>query len=122
MTPALPPVNSPQPLPTRHPHLPERDPVVGEMVRVRTRRWLVEQVVAASDAGESSRVRLACAADDAQGQELEVFWDCELDRAILDDEPWSDLGERGFDRPEYFAAFLNTLRWSCTTATDPSLF
>ena len=109
-------------IPTPTPHLPERDPRVGEMVRVRTRRWLVERVVPAPGPGESSRVRLACADDDAQGQELEVFWDCELDRAILDDEPWSDLGERGFDRPEHFAAFLNTLRWSCTTATDPSLF
>ena len=105
-----------------HPDLPERDPDVGEMVRVRTRRWLVEDVTPAPTPGESSRVRLACADDDAQGQELEVFWKCELDRAILDDEPWSNLGERGFDQPDYFAAFLNTLRWSCTTATDPSLF
>ena len=92
------------------------------MVHVRTRHWLVEEVIPASSPGESSRVRLACADDDAQGQELEVFWDCELDRAIVDEEPWSDLGKRGFDSPDHFAAFLNTLRWSCTTATDPSLF
>ena len=91
------------------------------MVRVRTRRWLVEHVAEAAN-GESPRVRLACADDDAQGMEIEVFWKYELDRAILDDEPWSDLGEQGFDVPEHFAAFLNTLRWNCTTATDPSLF
>ena len=108
--------------PTPHPDLPERDPDVGEMVRVRTRRWLVEDVTPAPTPGESPRVRLACADDDAQGQELEVFWNCELDRAILNDEPWSNLGEHGFDPPDHFAAFLNTLRWSCTTATDPSLF
>ena len=58
-------------------------PGIGEMVRVRTRRWLVEDVTAVEDPDESARVRLACADDDAQGQELEVFWDCELDRAIL---------------------------------------
>ena len=79
------------------------------MVRVRTRRWLVEEVTEGRQPGESARVRLACADDDAQGQELEVFWDYELDRAIFDDEPWEDLAERGFDSPEYFAAFLNTL-------------
>ena len=107
---------------TPNPDLPERAPCIGEMVRVRTRRWLVEDVTPAPEAGESPRVRLACADDDAQGQELEVFWDCELDRAILDDEPWSNLAEHGFDPPDHFAAFLNTLRWSCTTATDPSLF
>ena len=102
--------------------LPGRDPGLGEMVRVRTRRWLVEEVTPGGRPGESARVRLACADDDAQGQELEVFWKYELDRAILDDEPWDDLADRGFDAPEYFAAFLNTLRWNCTTATDPSLF
>ncbi len=102
--------------------LPGRDPAVGEMVRVRMRRWLVEEVTEGRQSGESARVRLACADDDAQGQELEVFWDYELDRAIFDDEPWENLAERGFDSPDYFAAFLNTLRWSCTTATDPSLF
>ena len=107
---------------TPYPDLPDRDPFVGEMVRVRTRHWLVEEVTSATKPDESSRVRLACADDDAQGQELEVFWECELDRAIVDEEPWSDLGKRGFDSPDHFAAFLNTLRWSCTTATDPSLF
>ena len=107
---------------TPHPDLPERAPRIGEMVRVRTRHWLVEEVIPATSGDESPRVRLACADDDAQGQGLEVFWDHELDRAILDDEPWSDLGKRGFDAPDHFAAFLNTLRWSCTTATDPSLF
>ena len=91
-------------------------------MRVRTRHWLVEEVIPAANGAESSRVRLACADDDAQGQELEVFWKYELDRAILDDEPWADLGKHGFDSPDHFAAFLNTLRWSCTTATDPSLF
>ena len=108
--------------PSRFPDLPERDPRIGEMVRVRTRRWLVEDVTPAGQPGESSRVSLACADDDAQGQRIEVFWKHELDRQILDDEPWSDLGERGFDSPDHFAAFLNTLRWNCTTATDPSLF
>ena len=105
-----------------HTDCPTRDPRIGEMVRVRTRRRLVEDVRSAEKPGESSRVRLAYADDDAQGQGLEFFWKYELDRAILDDEPWSNLGERGFDPPAHFAAFLNTLRWNCTTATDPSLF
>ena len=44
----LPPSPTPQTptLPTAHPHpdLPERDPRIGEMIRVRTRRWLVKEV------------------------------------------------------------------------------
>ena len=65
--------------------LPERLPEVGELVRVRSRRWLVEEVGEPPAPGESSIVRLACADDDAQGQSLSVFWDYELDRRILED-------------------------------------
>ena len=64
----------------------------------------------------------AGADDDAQGKTLDVFWDCELDRRILEQEGWADLAARGFDAPRRFAAFLHTLRWNCVTATDPNLF
>ena len=101
--------------------LPERAPEVGELVRVRSRQWLVEEVVRPAGGG-SPRVALACADDDAQGQSLTVFWDYELDRRILADEGWTDLAARGFDSPRAFAAFFHTLRWNCTTATEPNLF
>ena len=101
--------------------LPERAPAAGELVQVRSRRWLVEEVVPPETVGESSLIRLACADDDAQGQSLSVFWDYELDRLILEDEGWTDLAAKGFDSPRQFAAFLHTLRWHCVTATDPSL-
>ena len=38
------------------------------------------------------------------------------------EEGWDDLAARGFDDPRRFAAFLNTLRWNCVTATDANLF
>ena len=88
---------------------------------MRSRRWLVEAV----ESGGSPafpRVRLACADDDAQGQTLDVYWDFEIDRRILEQESWSDLGAKGFDPPRHFSAFLHTLRWNCVTATDPNLF
>ena len=100
---------------------PERPPEVGELVRVRSRQWLVEDVLPDGDGG-SPQVSLACADDDAQGQQLTVYWDYELDRAILQEEGWADLASRRFDSPRYFAAFFNTLRWNCTTATQHDLF
>jgi superfamily II DNA or RNA helicase len=78
--------------------------------------------MASSGASQSAVVRLACADDDAQGQALDVFWNHEPDRLILEDEGWADLADRGFDSPRTFAAFLHTLRWNCVTATDPNLF
>ena len=100
----------------------DRLPKIGEMVLVRSRRWLVEEVVEPKIVGHSAVVRLACADDDAQGQALEVFWDFEIDRQIFEEEGWKDLAAKGFDEPRQFAAFLHTLRWNCVTATDPNLF
>lgn len=102
--------------------LPEHDPEVGQLVHVRSRRWLVEDVQPGEKPGHSSVVRLACAEDDAQGEEIEVFWDCEIDRRILKQAGWGELAAKGFDTPRRFAAFLHTLRWNCVTATDPNLF
>ena len=90
-------------------------------MQVRSRRWLVEDVAQPADGG-SAQVSLACADDDAQGQTLRVFWECELDRRILQEEGWADLAAKGFDSPRYFAAFFHTLSWNCTTATEPNLF
>lgn len=108
--------------PTEIRTLPERAPAVGELVHVRSRRWLVEKVVPSEPPGQSPVVSLACADDDAQGQALDVFWDYELDRQILTEEGWQDLAAKGFDAPRQFAAYLHTLRWNCVTATDPNLF
>ncbi len=102
--------------------LPERTPQPGELVQVRSRRWLVEETVESSNPGESARITLACADDDNQGQTLTVFWEYELDRRILEDEGFGLLATKGFDPTRQFAAFYNTLRWHCTTATDPGLF
>ena len=88
---------------------------------MRSRRWLVEAVEDVAPPA-SPRVGLACADDDAQGQTLEVYWDFEIDRRILEQEAWSAIGARGFDSPRHFSAFLHTLRWNCVTATDPNLF
>ena len=107
--------------PADPPTVPEQAPKVGDLVRVRSRQWLVEEVVHPPEGG-SPQVSLACADDDAQGQSLTVFWDFELDRDILKEEGWADLASRRFDSPRYFAAFFNTLRWNCTTATQPNLF
>ena len=77
--------------PNANQSLPQRGPEVGKLVQVRSRRWLVEEVVEPPASGESCLVRLACADDDAQGQTLDVFWDYEIDRRILEEEGWADL-------------------------------
>jgi SNF2 family DNA or RNA helicase len=91
-------------------------PSAGQIVRVRSRTWLVEGME------ENGSLRLACLDDDAQGDILEVDWDLELDAKIVSDEGWRSIGRKGFDPPRTFAAYLNTLRWNCLSATSPHLF
>ena len=64
---------------------------------------------------------MSCVDDDAQGQSLDVLWELELDAEVVRAESWKSLVNRGFDPPDQFGAYLNTLRWNCVTATDPSL-
>jgi superfamily II DNA or RNA helicase len=95
-------------------------PEAGQLVRVRTRTYLVEAVD--HSGGVGTQARLACLDDDAQGQQLEVIWEIELDAQILDGEAWQSIGKKGFDSPRFFSAYMHTLRWNCVTATDPRLF
>ena len=92
------------------------------VVLVRSRRWLVDEVIAPQSPGQTCIARLSCADDDAQGQPLEVLWEREVDAEMLSGAAWESVAARGFDPPRVFSAYLHTLRWNCVTATDPRLF
>lgn len=92
---------------------------IGQIVRVRSRQYLIEEVIS----GEAdTRVRLSCLEDDALGESLEVFWEREVDALSIGATSWDTIANRGFDDPRYFSAYLHTLRWNCVTSTDPKLF
>ncbi len=97
-------------------------PSTGDIVTVRQRTYLVEDVVPPASATHATLCKLSCVDDDAQGRELDLLWEHELDRKIIGSENWERLGSRGFDQPDLFSAYLNTLRWNCVTATDPRFF
>ncbi len=96
-----------------------RVPRAGDVVRLRTRTYLVESV---EPAVGGNLIRMACLDDDAQGQPLESVWELELDREVIDEQVWKTIGKRGFDPPRLFGAYVHTLRWHCVTATNPKLF
>lgn len=97
-------------------------PATGDIVRVRSRQYLVEGVDQPPRPGDSTLVRLSCLEDDAQGDPLEVLWEREIDAKLLRETDWDRIASRGFDEPRLFSAYLHTLRWNCVTATDPKLF
>jgi len=94
----------------------------GQIVRVRSRQYLVEQVTPPPRPGDSPLVRLSCLDDDAQGEPLEVLWDREVDAQYIGTSTWEAVAKRGFDAPRLFSAYLHTLRWNCVTSTDAKLF
>lgn len=91
----------------------------GQIVQVRSRQYVVEDCVPSD---YDTRVRLACLEDDALGEQLEVFWEREIDRQILGNSSWEAIAGRGFDQARLFSSYLHTLRWNCVTATEPRLF
>lgn len=97
-------------------------PKPGEIVRVRSRRYLVEGVDPAPNPEDQTLVHLSCLEDDAEGEELSVLWEKELDAERMSGENWAKLSSGQFDNPRDFAAYYHTLRWNTVTATDPTLF
>ncbi|MBT9555937.1 MAG: DEAD/DEAH box helicase [Myxococcales bacterium] len=96
-------------------------PSKGQLVRVRARQYLVQEVKSSRVSGSAHLVRLACVEDYAQGERLEVLWEKELDAEVLS-ESWDTALGRPLDPPDVFGAYLSALRWSCVTATEPGLF
>ena len=97
-------------------------PTRGCVVLCRSHRWLVDEVEPPEHPEGDTVVRMACLDDDANGQQLEVFWEREVDAQVLGETTWDTVGQRGFDQPQVFGSYLNTLRWNCVTSTDPGLF
>lgn len=98
------------------------DIVTGQIVRVRSRQYLVEEVVSKPSPEQDTKVSLSCLEDDALGESLEVLWEREIDAKIVGATSWESIANRGFDNPRLFSAYLHTLRWNCVTSTDAKLF
>jgi hypothetical protein len=78
--------------------MPATSPEIGQIVNVRARQYLVESVTPPIHPQGDTLVSLACLNDDAQGQVLEVFWEREIDAAILGNSTWEQVTRRGFVR------------------------
>jgi len=97
-------------------------PEPGDIVQVRHRQYLVEEVSALPLLGEATRVRLVCLDDDDQGRRLDVLWELELGAHILAPETHGLGTIDALDQPASFASYLQALRWHAVTATDARLF
>lgn len=97
-------------------------PEPGDIVQVRHRQYLVEEVDARPMLGEATRVGLVCLDDDNQGRRLDVLWELELGARVFQPETHGLGDVRALDAPERFASYLHALRWHAVTATETRLF
>ena len=94
-------------------------PEQGQLVRVRQRHFIVEDVWAGDveKAGRPMhRVRLQAVDDDQLGETLDVIWEHEVHKTVL-----SDLGlprPEGWDPLSRFEAFLLASRWSLSSVLE----
>jgi len=96
-----------------------QDLAPGRIARVRSRQYLIEDVVPPPGPAQDTLVRLSCLEDDAQGERLEVLWEREIDARVVGASSWEAISQRGFDDPRRFSAYLHTLKWNCVTSTNP---
>jgi hypothetical protein len=80
-------------------------PQRGDFVRVRSRRWLVEDE---RPIDGLKTLRLACVDDDAQGEVAEVLWDAEIDGSVLGMKVGS-VANQGTDDPSVFSSYFRRI-------------
>ena len=102
--------------------IPRYAPKQGDIVQVRHRQWLVENVAAPPKEGDATLVRLVCLDDDNQGRSLIVPWELELGARVLQPEAHGLGAVTRMDPPRHFAAYLHALKWNSVSATDAKLF
>lgn len=96
-------------------------PESGQLVEIRRRQWVVSDVSRSALASLRSPARqhlvtLASIDEDALGDELQVVWEIEPGRRILEKATLPRVG--AFDDPARVDAFLDAVRWGAATNAD----
>lgn len=100
-------------------------PSPGQLVQVRRRQFLVQDVHASGLARDAlttpqHRVKLTSVEEGALGEELEVVWEIEPGAQVLHGA--ADLpAPTGLDDPRRFDAFLDAVRWGAIDSGDPNV-
>jgi SNF2 family DNA or RNA helicase len=103
-----------------------RVPEPGQLVRVRGRHWVIADISRESlpidsldgDQAPENLVTLTSVEDDRYDETIQVIWELEAGRRILDKAtlPTPDLAR--LDDPDRLAAFLDAVRWGAITSAD----
>src|SRR5262245_57848025 len=100
-------------------------PEQGQLVSVRSRRWVVGEVNKSTlpppplepvPAQPQHLVSLLSVEDDALGEELQVVWEIEPGAEVIEKVALPE--PTGFDAPDRLDAFLDAVRWGAASTAD----
>ena len=99
-------------------------PEQGQLISVRSRNWIVNEVVPSTlptsglqgIVAPQTLVSLASVEDDGLGEEIQVVWELELGARIIEKVALPD--PTGFDPPDQLNAFLDAVRWGASSLAD----
>lgn len=101
---------------------PSDAPSPGDIVTVRHRQWLVEDVAAPNSPTDAHLVSLSCLDDDHQGAPLGVLWQLELGARVHTGTDHQLGAVEHLDEPRTFGAYFHALTWNAVTASRGDLF
>ncbi len=100
-------------------------PEQGQLVQVRSRQWVVNEVKPSSlpalalkpnFAGPQNLLTLSSVEDDGLGEELQVVWEIEPGARVIEKVALPE--PTGFDAPDKLDAFLDAVRWGAASTAD----
>ena len=100
-------------------------PEQGQLVRVRSRQWVVNEVkpstlpppaMKPSFDGAQNLITLSSVEDDGLGEELQVVWEVEPGAKVIEKVALPEPTD--FDHPDKLDAFLDAVRWGAASTAD----
>lgn len=100
-------------------------PEQGQLVSVRSRNWIVNDVVpstitterlSASPTSSQNLLSLTSIEDDGLGEQLDVVWELEPGARVIEKVALPE--PTGFDSPDRLDAFLDAVRWGASSSAD----
>ncbi len=99
-------------------------PEQGQLVSVRSRNWIVNEVVPGrlpisglrAITEPQTLLSLASVEDDGLDEEIQVVWELEPGARLIEKVALPD--PTGFDPPEQLGAFLDAVRWGASSSAD----
>ncbi|WP_242392200.1 DISARM system SNF2-like helicase DrmD [Anaeromyxobacter oryzisoli] len=104
--------------------MPVSDLAPGQLVQVRQRRYVVQEIAESAlpppplkvPRPPQHLVQLSSVDDDGHGEELRVIWELEPGARVIGEETLPE--PKGFDEPRRLDAFLDAIRWGAVASAD----